>query len=131
MIAERRIVGQNQQPGGVLIQPAHRKHKVFHAGEQIVNRRPPFGVLISGQVAFGLVEQQVLLLASGQRMAVERHLVALRIDPDIRRLHLLAVYGDPPRADPTARFGPGSHAEFGQNPVERPFLVVFRSVHSL
>src|ERR1700691_4301036 len=117
MIAERGIVAENQQPGGVLIQPAHRKHEVLHTTEQIVNRWSAVWVLISGQVALGFVEQQVTLLACGQRMSIERNLIALRINPDIRRLHLLAVDGDPPGANPTARLSPRSNSEFGQNPV--------------
>ncbi len=64
-------------------------------------------------------------------MAVELDAILLRIDPHIRRLHFLAIDGDAPRADPTARLGPRPDAEFGEYPVERPLLVVFWSVHSL
>ena len=131
VIAERGIVGQDQQAGGVLIQAAHRKHEVFHAGEQIVNGRPAFRILVSGQVAFGFVEQQVLLLARRERTAVELDAIVLRIDPHIRRLHFLAVDGDAAGADPTARFGARADSELGEDAVERPLLVVFRRVHSL
>ncbi len=62
VIAERRVVGEDQQAGRVQIQPARRKHPLL--ATRRADRRPSAAlrIFISGQIALGFVQQQVNLL---------------------------------------------------------------------
>ncbi len=100
-----RVVGQQQQPTRVLIEPSDRDHPLTHALNQIVNRGASFRILVTGDVAFGLVKQKVDFPAGADRFAVEHNLIALQVHPMIRRLNQFAIHPDAPRADPLARIG--------------------------
>ncbi len=58
-LGKARVAGEQQQSAGVLIQPADGNHPASGVLDEIVNRGAAFGILEGGDVAGGLVEQQV------------------------------------------------------------------------
>ena len=66
-----RVAGEQQQPAGVLIQPADRDHPASGVLDEIVNRRAAFGIFEGSNVAGGLVKQQVDLLGRFDQVVVE------------------------------------------------------------
>jgi hypothetical protein len=91
--------------GGIAVQTSHRENPVLYAAQQVVRGGPALGIFVGGQVALGLVEQQIDFLAGRERAAIERDAVVRRIDPEFRRLNFLAVHGDAARADPALSLG--------------------------
>jgi len=113
-----RVAREQQQSAGVLIQPAHGHNPASGILNEIVNGRPPVGIPEGGDVAGGLVEQQVDFLARFDGLVVQGDFVAPEIHPVIGSLDQLAIYFDSSCADPLARFGARSQARFRQHALQ-------------
>jgi len=71
VLCELRVIRQNQQAAGVEIQPAHGNHILRYAFQQIVNRRPAFRILVSGEIAFRLIQQKIHFIYCFDGFAIE------------------------------------------------------------
>ena len=58
-LGELRVVGQDQQPAGIEIEPANGGNESIDIGDQIVDCRPAFGIFEGRDVPGGLIEQDV------------------------------------------------------------------------
>ena len=56
-IGEVVVVGKDEQPARVLIEPADRRYPLADVGDQIVYGGPAFRVFIGRDVAFGFIEE--------------------------------------------------------------------------
>ncbi len=79
-VMDAAIVGHQQQTGGILVQPSHRKKPLGQVDQVRHHRFPP--VLAAGHDAFGLVEHHIdEPIRFAHRYAVELHHIGLGIDP--------------------------------------------------
>jgi len=122
-LGKTRIAGEQQKSAGVLIQPPHRDHPASLVFDdflnEIVNRRPAFGIFVAGDVAGGLVKQQVNLRARFHRPAVQSYFVAPQIHPVIGSLDRLSIHLDAAHADPSARVGARTQSRLREHALQR------------
>ena len=104
------IVGEQEQATSIEIEASDRDDEGADVAEQVVDGGAVFRVFVGGEVAFGLVEDQVDVLFPDERFAVEQHLVAVHVDPVVGVEDHAAVYGDAAGTDPAAGFGAGAQA---------------------
>ena len=74
-----------------------------------------FGIFVGGEVALGLVEEEVDLGGVLDGLAVEGDAVADEVHPVIGGLDQLAVHANSAGADPLAGFGARAQAGFRQD----------------
>src|SRR4029077_239809 len=130
--SKARIVGEQQQPAGILIEPAHRNDPLAGVLNEVVYRGASMRVLVSGDVALRLVQQKVDSFRGSDRLAVQRNGIALEIHPVIRCLNQFAVYLDALGSDPLAGVSTRAEASFGKHALqslERSFAC-FRCRHT-
>lgn len=108
LFGELRIVGKDQQSAGVQIQPSDRRNELIDAPDQVVNRQPPLGIFVRGDVALGLVEKNVKALRGFERLSVEGHAIAPKLNPVVGILDHLSVHRDAARMDPAPRIRAGA-----------------------
>lgn len=113
------IVGEEEQPAGIEVEASDRDDEGANIAEEIVDGGTILRVLVGGEVTFGLVEDEVDVLFTDERLGVEQDLVAVHIDPVIGVQNHLAVDGDPAGADPATGFGAGAEAGLRQYSFER------------
>ena len=81
MMSQCTVIGQQQQAGGILIQPSHRKHTpgAIHPGQQIQH-----GLLVpilrGGQNTQRLMQHQVHMLLIAHRLPVKGQTNLIRIN---------------------------------------------------
>lgn len=102
---ELRVVGKNQQPARVQVQPAHGKHPLAYGGHEIIDSGTAFGIFVGREIAFGLIEEQIEFLACVNGLVVKSDAVAREIHPVIWRLDLSAVDANSPGSNPVPGFG--------------------------
>ena len=110
-----RVVGHQQQAGGIQVQPADGSNEGAEILQQIVDGGAAFGIVERRQVAFGLVEQEVDGVGLLQRTAVKGDLVAGEVNPLIGILGGAAVDGDASGMDPGAGLRAGAEAGLGDH----------------
>ena len=97
---ERAVIGEQQQPFGIEIEPADADQAGQVAGQMLEHGRPALRVGVRGQKPARLViEEQPRALARRQRFAVDLDAVA-RGDVERGRADHRAVDGDAPGGDP-------------------------------
>lgn len=93
LLRERPIVGEDEQPFRLRVQASHRMepgHRGVPAAVALLQRRDHqlhhrirnMGIVTRGHVTLGFVQQDVEVLdVPGDRLAVYRDVIALRVDP--------------------------------------------------
>ena len=78
---QRTVIGQQQQAGGILIQPPHREYPTgtIHPGKE-VQHRLLFPVLCRGQDSQRLMQHQVHMLLIAHRLSAEGQADPVRIN---------------------------------------------------
>jgi hypothetical protein len=112
------VVGHQEEAGGVEVEPADGGEEGADVFQQVVDGGAAFGILKGGEVAFGLVEQQIEGLGDLERAAVEGDFVAREVDPLIGILGEAAVDVDAAGVDPGAGLRAGAEAGFGEHAFE-------------
>jgi hypothetical protein len=101
---ESAVVGEQQQPLGVDIEPADCDHARQVRREHRENRVPPLRVARGGDKAPRLMEQkEARALRLGERLAVDAHVVRFA-DVEGGALENLAIDADTPLGDPYLGF---------------------------
>lgn len=101
MLDQLTVVGQNDQPDGVVIERGRTQQLVLVLGQHVENGRPPLGIAGSTDDAARLVHQQVNQRCDlfGDMLAVNQNVVFSGIDK-ARNFHdKLAIYRDSPVED--------------------------------
>ena len=76
------VVGQQQQPFGVVVEPADRVDVLAHAAQQVEDRRPPLRIRARRDVAARLVQQEIaVVLGDLDAPAVDADVVLARHRP--------------------------------------------------
>ena len=117
-VGEIAVVGQQQQPGGIVVQPAHRiKAQAAVFIREDIEDSPPAAVIAgSGQQVQGLVQHDDYFGPGMERdrFSVEGDLVRLRVDRHGIALGLPAVDGDAAHLYGADYLTPGAQAGFNQ-----------------
>jgi len=110
-VVEPAVVGQQQQPGGVLVEPSHRKHPRGNVDQ--LEDDPLARVVAAGHIAPGFVQGNVNhpMFRSDQN-AVHRDPILLRVDLGAERVDHLTVHLDASGAD--KRFPTATRAHAGR-----------------
>ena len=104
------IVGQQQQPAGIVVQPAYRKKPRRAAGQQIHDRLAALRVVKRSHHPARLVHQPIRVQHDrGHGFTVYRHAVFFFIYLKSHLNDLLAVDRDPSRCNDLLAFSAGSH----------------------
>src|SRR4051812_34090346 len=112
---EPAIVGQQQQPLGIEIEPADRDQPRQALGKIVEHRRPPLGIGMRGHQAARLViHEQPRALARRQHLAVDGDGV-VGSDVERRRIDHPAVDGDAALRDPFLGITPRGEASAGNH----------------
>src|SRR5688572_33225987 len=111
-MAQAMVVGEDQEPGGVLVEAAHGEDPPVEVVEELVYGQPPAGVGPSGDVPDGLVERDRHALGFVPRAdAVHRDGVPPRIDAARGDADHLPTNGHPAVLDPPLRLAARADAE--------------------
>ena len=90
------VIGQQQQPGRVIVEPTDRKDALAHPAEQLTDRWPPFGVGQGADHTSRFVEQKIQPgRVEGDGLAVNNNGVASRVRGRPQPGDRLAVDPDP------------------------------------
>ncbi len=111
MVREVAIVGQDQQPGARLVEPADGVDSFGNLGQQIDDASGARWVGVGRNVAFGLVDGIVHHRLEPDRLAVNRDPGLGGVDPSAKLADDLAVDGDPALEDEL--LAPAARAEAG------------------
>ena len=98
-VGQLAVVGQDHQPGAVLVEPADGVDPLGDLGEQVDHAGPARGVVVGRDVALGLVHGVVDHLLELDPLAVDGDGRLLGIDPRAQLADDLAVDRDPPLED--------------------------------
>ncbi len=116
------IIGDDQRPFRILIEPAHWMHRHVDIAQQIHHRAPGVGISAGGDVAAGLVEEYVRLASRDRhRASRDGDRVFLRVDLHAHLGDSLPIDGHLSRGDHPLRFTARSDAGGGQYFVQ-PFF---------
>ncbi len=95
-VRELAVVGEQQQPFAVIIEATHRVDTLAHALHQIEHRRPALGIAGSGDVAGGLVQNEIYLaIRKANQLAIHFDVVSRGVRFASQLNSHLAVDGDP------------------------------------
>jgi hypothetical protein len=112
------VVREDEQSARIGVEPAHRKQARARRHE-LADGAPPLGVVERGDHADRLVEHVVAQRRrSGQRPALHRDPVALRLDLDPRFEHDAAIHPHGPLLDEQVALAARAHAALRQELVE-------------
>src|SRR5208337_2339246 len=106
------------QPGGILIQTAHRKEPTPDFPQVLVDGLAARRIAVAGDDTLGFVEEQINLARRLETIAVEPDHVAPRLDPGFRIAHNAAVHPQSPGENGIARRRSRSKAVARKNSVE-------------
>ncbi|OGL03325.1 MAG: hypothetical protein A3I03_12705 [Candidatus Rokubacteria bacterium RIFCSPLOWO2_02_FULL_68_19] len=105
-LGQRAVVGEEEQPLGVEVEPPHRKEPGALVLHEVEHDRATARIAPGGEIPAGLIQQDVALGLRGRNgAAIHEDDVALRIGGGALGRHRLAVDGDAP---------------FGDQPLTRP-----------
>jgi hypothetical protein len=110
------VVGQEQQALGLVVEPPDRVDVFTHAAQQIDDRRAPLRIRPRGDVAAGLVEEQIaMMLDDFHAPPVDADVVLprLRLRPELH--HRDAVHGYAPFEHQLLRRAPRRDTGLRQN----------------
>ena len=93
------VVGQDHQPGAILVEPADGVDPLGNLGEQVDDARTARRVEVGRNVALGLVDGVIDHRLELDRLAVDRDPGSRGIDPRAELADDLAVDGDAPLED--------------------------------
>ena len=111
LLGEGTVVGEQEQPFRVVVQPPHRVDVLGDVRQQVEHGGTPLGILPRRHVSAGLVEQDVAMPAGdADALAVDADVVAAGFGPRAQLKHRRAVHRDAALRD--ERFGgaPRGHA---------------------
>lgn len=108
---ELRIVGEDQQAGGVQVQAPYRNDVRGVEWKQVVDRGPSIRIAMGGEITLRLVHQQVHGMSRADRLTVDGDGVPFQIDPVLRVADHGAVDLNAPSGDHLA--GIGSRCDSG------------------
>lgn len=115
-LRELAVVREQQEPLGVVVQPADGVDVLAHLGQQIEDRRPVLGVLPRRHVAAGLVEQDVAVAPRhADALAVDADVVAERVGPRAQLEHGGAVHRHAAAGDEGLRRAPRRDSGGGED----------------
>jgi len=116
------IVRQEQQPPGLVVEPAYRVDVLADAREQVDDRPAPLRIRTGGHDPSRLVQQDVALpLGRAQSPAVHPDVVGVRVRLGAHLEHRLAVERHPPVGDEPLGRAPGSDTRLGQDLLQSLF----------
>lgn len=116
---ERRLVGEQQQPAGVLVEPAdagdHGVSATPALGEERVNVGA-FALVVGADQAERLVDEQEQAVGVIERLAIDTNVGGNRFLRDV--VGGLTADRNAPSFDPGARFATATVAEIGKELIE-------------
>jgi len=125
LLGEGSVVGQQQQPFGVVVQPPHRVDVFGDLRQQVEHGGAPLGVLPRRHVAAGLVEQDVAMPAGdADALAVDADVVAAGLGPRPELEDGGAVHRDPALRDERLGRAPRGDARRRED-LLKPFAGLF------
>ncbi len=107
------VVGEHQDAGGVLVQPAHGEHPRRAALEEVHHGLLRVRVAGGRDVALGLVHDDVHLLLALEALSVEADVVGEDVDLGAQFGHHFAVHGDDAALDERVGLPAGADAGVG------------------
>jgi len=114
-VREFTVVGQEHQPGALLVEPADRVNPLGDLGEDVDDQGLARRVAVGRDVAFGLVDGVVNVSFGVDLLAVERDLLAARVDAGAEFADDLVVDRDPALEDEFLARPPRADAGVGQD----------------
>jgi hypothetical protein len=118
MEREGTIVGQEEEPLGVEIEPPHRVEANAELRHEVEHERPPPQILTGGEEPRGLVQKHVALrLGSRKRPPVDLDAVPFGVGVGTELCHEHAVDADPALHDQPLGGPPRRDARFGDELV--------------
>jgi hypothetical protein len=112
------VVGQEEESAGIEVEPSYGRDERVYRGYQIVDSGAALGIFEGGDVARGLVEQDVQAVLRLEGLVIEEDLVAVEIDPLVRVFNDASVDLDAPAVDPASGLGAGAESGFGDDAIE-------------
>lgn len=118
-ICELGVVGDQQQPGRILIEPPDREQPLPGVAETIINRLAASGVAMAGDHALGFVKEHVGFSRGLQPPAVEMDRILLRAHPEFGIADHTPVHLETAALDGLLSFAARSHAEPRKRAIQR------------
>ena len=123
------VVGEQQDAGRVLIEPAYGEYPYRRLADQLHDRLLGVGIAGRGHIAARLVHHDVHLLLAFETLTVETDFVGVDVDLAAQFRHDLAVDGHYARENEAVGFAAGADARIGDVLVQAHHILYGRGDH--
>ena len=117
-LGQQRVVGKQQQPTRIFVQPADRTNEGGNVLDQVIHRRPAFRVAVARDKPGWLVEQDVDFVEGLHSAPIQLDAVLQRVDPFVGILDNLAIHLDASFVHPTACVRARPQARLGNHTLQ-------------